>query len=411
MQTKNLKTDIVIAGAGPAGMTLALILARAGLDVIVADPAKPPLPAAKTPASGRTAALLNGSLNVLHAAGAWPMTDDLATPLKIMRIVDDSRSSLEAASVSFDAKDIGQPAFGWNISNAVLRAALFDKAQAVPTIRLLNETAIESYSIEGQTVQAATSNGGHITASLIAGTDGRNSIVRKIAGIDAKIHDYHQTGITCLIDHSKPHDFTSTEFHRDGGPFTIVPMPGLSSSVVWVEKSDDAKRFLSMKKNELEQAIQDRSKGIVGTISLKSNPESWPLMLLHADKITAPRAVIAAEAAHVMSPIGAQGLNLSLRDIASLAETIIDAARLGEDIGSANVLSRYERRRSLDLHTRVGGIDTLNRAVANDISFVKDLRRFGLKGLEKIPALRHLAMHQGLAPAMDEGRILAGRAV
>jgi 2-octaprenyl-6-methoxyphenol hydroxylase len=178
-----------------------------------------------------------------------------------------------------------------------------------------------------------------------------------------------------------------------------------------VEKTEDARHFLSMKKQDFTQALQDRTRGIVGTVALASDPESWPLMVLMAEKITAPRAALVAEAAHVLSPIGAQGLNLSLRDVASLAETIIDAARLGEDIGCKTVLDRYEKRRSFDIHTRVTGIDGFNRIVANDLFFIRDIRRLGLKGLENIPALKDLAMKQGLSPSVDEGRLLRGEAI
>ncbi|PZQ46069.1 MAG: ubiquinone biosynthesis protein, partial [Micavibrio aeruginosavorus] len=177
------------------------------------------------------------------------------------------------------------------------------------------------------------------------------------------------------------------------------------------EKTADAQKYLAMKRDEFEKALQDRTNGYVGNVKMLSNPESWPLMLLTTDRITGTRSALAAEAAHVLSPIGAQGLNLSLRDVAALAETLTDAARMGEDIGGVLVLSRYEKRRRIDIKSHVAGIDGLNRAVANDVLFIQDLRRLGLKGLETIPALKHLAMHQGLAPSMDDSRLLAGAAL
>lgn len=401
-----LKADIVISGGGPAGLTLALLLGRMDLRVVLIDPEKPVI--TNTP-TGRTAALLNSSLNVLQAAGIWPANlKAQSTPLKIMQIVDGANPDIRA---TFNSYDIGHEAFGYNIPNVLLKSAVMEQLMELKNITLLTPAKLAQYQIEGSSVIASTEDGRIIHANLIIGTDGRNSLVRTIAGIETKKHDYGQIAMTCLINHSKSHNFTSTEFHYPGGPFTLVPMPGDVSSVVWVEKNDDAKNYLAMKKQDFAQALQDRTHGLVGTIELASSPESWPLMLLSADQIISVRTALAAEAVHVLSPIGAQGLNLSLRDVASLAETIVDAARLGEDIGSATVLSRYEKRRSLDIHTRVMGIDGLNRIVANNIFFLKDLRRLGLRGLENIPALKDFAMKQGLSPSIDEGRLLKGQAL
>lgn len=407
MENKDLKADIIVTGAGPAGLTLSILLGRTGFKVILID-AEPPKPIDTNHPSGRTAALLNSSINVLKAAGLWDALKDIATPLKIMKIIDDSTGASDRPAVEFVAADIGQDCFGYNIPNAPLRVALADRMASVKNITHLAPAKLKTYKTDGGKIIAVTEDGQKISASLIIGTDGRNSIVRKVAGIEAKTHDYDQTAMTCLIEHTKSHKHTSTEFHRSGGPFTFVPMGGNQSSIVWVEKTSDAKKYLAMKKPEYERAIQDRTCGYLGTVSLKSSPESWPLMMLSSERLAGDRAVIAAEAAHVMSPIGAQGLNLSLRDIATLAEVLTDAARLGEDIGSKLVLDRYERRRHLDIKSHVIGIDGYNRLVANDFSFLKDMRRLGLKGLDKIPGLKSIAMHQGLIPSMDEGRLVNG---
>lgn len=411
MKTKDFIADIVISGAGPAGLTLAALLGRAGFRVVLIDAEKPaPVDYEEKP-SGRTAALLTGSVNILKATGIWPSLKEYATALQTMRIVDDSQQGLPQVKVEFRASDIGHAEFGFNIPNVILKSALLSRIGYTPSITHLAPAKLKDYIVEKQKVIATLEDGRVIVAPVIVGTDGRGSIVRSVAGIDAKKHDYDQMAMTCLIEHTKSHDFTSTEFHRPGGPFTLVPMPGNTSSIVWVEKKDDAQKFLAMKKPEYQQAIQDRTCGLVGTVTLKSNPESWPLMLLSSEKLVADRAALAAEAAHVLSPIGAQGLNLSLRDVASLAETLVDAARLGEDTGSSSVLSRYERRRRADIKSHVVGIDGLNRIVANDLGFLRDLRRLGLKGLENIPALKSFITHQGLAPAMDESRLQSGGAL
>lgn len=407
MESQELKADIVISGAGPAGLTLSILLCRAGFSVVLVD-AEPPATSDADKPSGRTAALLNSSINVLTAAGLWEALASSATPLKTMKIIDDSTGDARNPGITFDAKDAGQTQFGYNIPNRPLRHALAAIASATENLTRLAPARLASYTVNRGRVRARTQDGRQISAALIVGTDGRNSIVRQVAQIDAKTHDYGQTAMTCLIEHTRPHNFTSTEFHRDGGPFTFVPMPGNQSSIVWVEKTDDAKNFLAMKKEDYQRAIQDRTRGHLGTITLKSAPESWPLMMLSSARLTGDRAVLAAEAAHVLSPIGAQGLNLSLRDVATLAETLIDAARLGEDIGAASVLARYERRRHLDIKSHVIGIDGYNRVVANDAFFLKNMRRLGLKGIEGVPGLKTIAMHQGLLPAMDNGRLVSG---
>jgi len=411
MKTKDLIADILISGAGPAGLTLAALLGRTGFKVVLID-AETPAPAdydEKT--SGRTAALLTGSVNVLKATGIWNDLTPHATPLQTMRIVDDSQPGAAQVKTEFKASDIGHTEFGFNIPNAILKSTLSARVAKTPNVTHLAPARLKNYTIEKQKVVATLEDGTTLRAPLIIGTDGRGSVVRAVANIDAKKHDYEQMAMTCLIEHTKPHDFTSTEFHRSGGPFTLVPMPGNTSSVVWVEKTADTKKYLALKKPEYQQAIQDRSCGLLGTITLKSNPESWPLMLLSTHELVGERAALAAEAAHVLSPIGAQGLNLSLRDIATLAEIIVDAARLGEDIGSQSVLMRYERRRKTDIKSHVIGIDGLNRAVANDWGLLSDLRRLGLKSLDTIGPLKNFITHQGLAPAMDEGRLLQGQAL
>ncbi len=403
-----MKTKALIIGGGMAGLSLGLLLGRAGLNTVLVDTDKVQ-PLVEAVPSGRTVALMVQSVNVLKACGLWEMIEPLSTPMRGMRLIDDNIEP--ATEVLFEAREANLDAFGHNIPNDQLRAALADAVQHQKNITYFAPARLQDYTVNNTGVVATLQDGTVIEADLIIGCDGRKSVVREKASIAAQTHDYGQTAMTCLIAHSKDHHNISTEHHRPGGPFTFVPMRGKQSSVVWVEKTDDARGFMAMSKHAYQRAIQDRSHGLLGEITLESNPESWPLMLLSADKLTAPRVAIAAEAAHVLSPIGAQGLNLSLRDVASLAEVLVDAARMGEDIGGELVLKRYDKRRSLDLNTRVRGVDAYNRLVANDIGVIGALRRFGLASLDKIPALKTLAMHQGLLPAMDDARVLKGQAL
>ena len=226
--------------------------------------------------------------------------------------------------------------------------------------------------------------------------------------LEQSLKKYDQSAITCLINHSRSHSNTSTEFHRENGPMALVPLPGNQSSVVWVEKTETAQDLIKLKKQDFEQTLQDKTQDILGGITLEVGPECWPLCSIQAESLTASRVALIAEAAHVMSPITAQGLNLSLRDVAALAESIVDAARLGLDIGSQSVLRTYEKRRRIDIETRVFGVDTMNHVVSTDILGLKRLRRAGLKSLDTLYPLKTLAMQVGLAPRIDQSRLAKG---
>jgi 2-octaprenyl-6-methoxyphenol hydroxylase len=402
--SRTFETDILIIGGGIAGLALAALLGRAGMDVRLVEPFPPP-PLGQTTASGRTVALMQSSLNVIRATGAWEKISEQSAALKTMRIIDDSAPGRETINSEFNAADIGLSEFGFNIPNALLRAALHETVQAEKNVHLHTPATLAGYKTDDNGVKAPLEDGTHITARLIVGADGRNSAVRTMASIDCKIHAYEQSAITCLINHSQSHNDTATEFHRPSGPLAFVPLPGNQSSVVWVEETGRAEQLIALKKDEFTQALRKAMNEILGGITLETGPECWPLSTLQARKITGPRLALCAEAAHVMSPITAQGLNLSLRDVAALAETIVDAARLGLDPGTKTVLDQYRRRRALDINTRVFGVDAMNRIVSNDLSVVKGLRRLTLKTVETVGPIRKLAMRAGLAPEIDQGRL------
>lgn len=403
------QTDIVILGGGAGGLSLAAILGSAGLNITVVDPHKP-APFKKTMASGRTVALMESSLNIIKAAGVWDVLEPRSNPMEMMRIFDDSDGARDPIEVEFPATDIGLSQFGYNIPNALLRAALFERVQTLKTVTFI-EDAFESFETSDTDIAVHLKSKKTINAKLIIGADGRNSAVRAFAGIKTKIKKYEQSAITCLINHSHSHNNTSTEFHRGNGPMALVPLPGNQSSVVWVESHENADALLRLKKQEFEHALQTKTHNVLGGITLEIGPEAWPLCSIKAQELTAARLALVAEAAHVMSPITAQGLNLSLRDVAALAEEIMHAARLGLDIGSGSVLKAYAKRRRADIETRVFGVDTMNRAVSTNTLGLKRLRRAGLKSLDTLLPLKTLAMQIGLAPQMDQGRLAKGEAL
>lgn len=405
MTGKEKHCDVFISGGGVPGLTLALLVAELGLSVVVADPQRPNPDSIDKP-DGRTAALMAGSVNILKATGHWDGVAHRGAALETLRIVEDKKTQAD-----FHAADIGLPYFGINMPNAPLRVALFTAAEQHENITLLCPDRIQSAEADDVGITLSTSGGKSFRARLLAGADGRSSQTRALCGIDVRERDYGQKAITCVFSHSKPHQGISTEIHRSGGPFTMVPLPGDQSSVVWVEYAADADAFTALRKQDFTQALQDRTNGLVGKIELVTSPESWPLKAMQAKSFIAPRTALMAEAAHVLHPLGAQGLNLSLRDAATLAEEITDAARRGLDIGSATVLNRYQHRRKADIFSRLIGTDSLNRMVSNNIGLLKVLRSAGLKTIESIEPLRRFAMQEGVMPGYDDSRLSRGEAL
>ncbi|NBX66522.1 MAG: ubiquinone biosynthesis protein [Proteobacteria bacterium] len=392
--------DTLIIGGGAPGLALAIHLAKDGLNLIVADAGAPPAPLSKTPLDSRTVALMGGSIGIIEETGIWPTLKKCANPLSRMAVVDDSRypaGSDQMVEQAFSASELGRTEFGWNVPLAQLRAALFEAAKKQKNIAFFWNDAFQSAQEKtgGITIHLARTK--NISARLLIGTDGRNSPVREAAGIKATRRPYGQKAITCIFKHSRPHEDTSVEFHRTGGPFTFVPMPDKHCSVVWVEKSEDADAFLRLPKQAFTKALEDRTRGRLGKIELVTPPSAWPLEYLRAERLTAPRIALAAEAAHVISPIGAQGLNLSLRDIKTLAEIISSAHANGLDIGSHTTLAAYERARKGDVLTRSLTIDLANQAVASDTPALRVMRRLTLRALSLPGPWRQLVMKKGLA--------------
>jgi len=354
---------------------------------------------------------MNSSLNILRSAGVWPELQAHSNPLSMMQIIDISRPNVAPVSAPFESSDIGEDQYGFNIPNNALRAALFAAAQDEENITFYLGQALTGYEIRGNAVHVLIDDEVEISGRVLVGADGRSSKVREIAGIAFETKQYEQSAITCVINHSNAHNDTSTEFHRPHGPLAVVPLPGNQSSVVWVNETDRAQEIIKLKKQDFEQALQDEIQDILGGITLEVNPASWPLSSIQAKSLTAERVALVAEAAHVMSPITAQGLNLSLRDVAALAEGIVDAARVGQDIGTNSVLDAYAKRRRIDIETRSFGVDQMMGIVSNDIEAIKGLRHAGLKALGRVPPLKRFAMRVGLAPAIDEGRLARGEAL
>ena len=399
---KTKKSDIIISGAGTAGLTLGLLLADAGIAITFIEPMKAPtgkalkLPAVNTNIGTRTTAVMNDNLALLAQIGISDALAPYCDELRALQIVDTDKDNDHA--VTFEAAELNLERFGLNIPNSILAKTLMQKALKHKNITILFETEIAELTTSANDVNLTLNNGKTLNAKLLVGADGRNSKTRELAGIKAQIKPSGQNALTCILQCENHHNFTSTEFHYKGGPFTLVPLPDHTVSLVWVEKEDRATYWMSEDKAEQEAEINALSKSLLGHLSLITEVESVPLTSIQADKLWQDRIVLIAEAAHVLHPMGAQGLNTSLRDVAMLYNEIYEALSCGIDYASPIILKKYADARLKDSSLRNNFSFGLNKCVANDSAALKILRRFGLKTLEKHNLLRHMIMRYGLAP-------------
>src|SRR5689334_999120 len=334
----------IVVGGGPAGLTAAISLAEGGVDTALVGlrPAK---------ADNRTTALLVGSVAALDTLGAWSICADKAAPLRIMRIVDDTGRLWRAPEVKFSADDIGLDAFGYNIENRHLIDALTKRARELPALSVIEDEVV-AVSPQADAVVVSLKGGNTLRAKIVIGADGRRSFCRMAAGITADERRYPQTALTLSLSHSRPHRDTSTEFHTPSGPFTLVPLPGGRSSLVWVLEPGMADELAAMDDLPLAGAIEKASHSILGKLQVEPGRGQFPLTISTARCFAGERIALVGEAAHVLPPIGAQGLNLGLRDAAMIAELAVTAERKGLDIGAAEVTSHYDRRRRADVGSR-----------------------------------------------------------
>jgi 2-octaprenyl-6-methoxyphenol hydroxylase len=384
-----IETDIVIVGGGPAGMAAALECASHGFSVVLVAPAD-----ASGGGDDRTTALMLPAVRMLSGFGAWQAIELQAAPLKTMRIVDGSQRLVRAPTVTFEASEISESAFGYNITNRALNGALAEALNGTPAITRIDAMASSATFNTEQAVIALT-NGETVGAKLAVGADGVHSVVREASGIGARSWAYPQTAVVLAFDHSREHGFASNEFHTETGPFTQVPMMGKRSSLVWVLDPGEAQRIARLDAEELAKMIEHRMGSMLGRVENVSKPQCWPLSGMVAHQFAGERLALAGQAAHVFPPIGAQGLNLGLRDVADLGICIASA---GGDPGASAVTRRYDRIRRADITSRTGAVDLLNRSLLTDLLPVQFARAAGLGVLAAVPPLRGLMMREGMEP-------------
>ena len=385
--------DILVVGTGPAGLAAALAMARAGFPTIAVGPAVDPA------RDTRTTALFTGSVALLGNLGLGTRLASAMVPMTGLRLIDDTGGIWRAPEILFRAEELGLEQFGINIENAALNAALLAAAGEQPGLRLMEDTVTPDFQSDARGITVELDKGGSISARLIVAADGRSSLCRREAGIDTQTSPYPQSAIATRFQHTRPHDGISSEFHRPSGPLTTVPLAGAQSSLVWVETPEEAERLTALDDAAFIATLEDRLQGLLGTLTSAGPRARFPLIRMTASRLAAHRVALIGEAAHVIPPIGAQGLNLGLRDIATLVELVTRSRRLGADIGGDTVLNDYDSERRSDIAVRSAMVDTLNRSLISDFLPLHLVRGAGLHALNTLPWLRRLVMREGLHPS------------
>ena len=390
--------DIVVSGGGVAGLAAAAIFGQAGFSVICVDPAPPVTERDSAGSDLRTTAFLQPAQALLEQTGLWARLGPHAMPLQVMRIVDAGGPVAEPRVVkNFEAADISDKPFGWNLPNWLLRREMVAHLDGLETVAFRPGTAAVSLFTREAEARVGLSDGSQLRARMVIAADGRNSPMREAAGIPVKTTRYGQKALAFAVTHPIPHDNVSTEIHRSGGPFTLVPLPDHegrpSSAIVWMESGPEVQRLTSLPEDAFEAAMSERSCHLFGPLKLASRRTVWPIISQLAERMFAQRVALVAEAAHVVPPIGAQGLNMSLGDM----RVLLELAQANPDrLGDAQMLQTYHRRRHLEITARVKGIDVLNRASMLHAQPLRDARAMGLNAIYSLGPVRKTLMQLGL---------------
>lgn len=396
--------DIAVVGTGPVGLLAALILTRMGYNTGLLGPA-PNL--AVSGQNARTAALFPASINLLQQLDVWHLCAPDCAPLNAIRIVDDMDDTLlKAPEVLFSATEIGEENFGFNVPNDCLVRGLWQTLQHLKSgneagqqaqFQFIETPAVTDLDIEGDQATLTAADGGHITTQLVVAADGRKSLCRRAAKLETKTWSYPQTAITCVFDHERRHRGISTELHRQSGPCTTVPMTGNRSSLVWMETHETAKHLMGLSDDAFMTALEQRLHSHLGPVSNVTTRAAFPLSGLSVSTTAGNRVALVGEAAHVVPPIGAQGLNLGFRDIVQLTESL-PGPSANNDPGNSQVLARYASARKPDITARIWGIDVVNRSLLAGRGPAHVLRGAGLAAIKIFPSLRRRIINQGLNP-------------
>ena len=405
----NFDTDILIAGGGLNGTTLALALASGGFRVTLVDPVKKSTrKGAKF--DGRSYAMSIASKQVLSALGVWKSLQDTQPILDIK--VTDGRAG-EGPSplmLAFDHAEIEEGPMGFMVEDRHLRPALLD-AVAKADINDIGGAAVVASTTDPAGITVTLSDGGTLRARLLIACDGKKSAIAKRAGIKRIGWQYDQSALVTAISHERPHNGTAHQFFMPSGPLAILPLTENRASIVWTENRQRSKAIHAMSDEAYLQELRPRFGDFLGDIKLAGARFTYPLELSIASQFVAPRTALVGDAAHAVHPIAGQGLNAGLKDVATLAEVLVDAQRRGEDIGRADVLKRYQQWRRFDTASLAFATDTFNKLFSNDNSALRLVRDIGLGVTNAIPGLRRGLIREAAGLTGDLPRLARGHAL
>ena len=399
------RADVIIFGGGLVGLALASALDSSGLSAIVVDPADP-APRASGAFDGRTSAVSSSSMRMLETVGVAGHLSESGCPIRRIAVAD----GLQPGGLHFDAED--DEALGWMHENRNLRAALQARAEAGKSTWLLWKSRVTGVDRGEHGVTVALDDGRKLSAPLLIAADGRNSATREAAGIRIARWKYAHQAIVSVLRHERPHDHVAYEIFYPSGPFALLPMTddagGHRSAIVWSVPEADAAGWLALNDGDFAAEAQAAMGGFLGEVALLAPRSSFPLGFHHAAQITAQRLVLVGDAAHAIHPIAGQGLNLGFRDVAALAQVLVEGARLGLDLGDAQLLDRYQRWRSLDALSVAFATDSLTRIYGMPGKAASAVRRLGMGLVGRIAPLRNRLMNEARGTSGDLPLLLRG---
>ncbi|HEV7995451.1 MAG TPA: UbiH/UbiF/VisC/COQ6 family ubiquinone biosynthesis hydroxylase [Stellaceae bacterium] len=401
--------ELLIAGGGLNGLLLGIACAGAGLAVALVD-REDPERMLDQGFDGRSSAIAYGSQQVLAALGLWPLLAGEAEPIREIRVADDDAKLFlhyDHRELAPDQAQAGAP-LGWIIENRVLRRVLIEQARALPTLAFLAPLAVDRVLTSAAAAEAALCDGRRLTARLVAAADGAASPLRHAASIRTLEWRYPQTAIVTTARHARPHAGVAVEHFLPAGPFAILPMTGNRSSIVWTEHEELAPRLLALADAEFAVELAARFGDFLGAVEPVGPRWSYPVGLMLAERYVDRRLALIGEAAHVIHPIAGQGLNLGIRDVAALAEIVIDQRRLGLDIGDDAPLRRYQQWRRLDTMMLAAVTDGLNRLFSNSIPPLRLARDVGLAAVNRLPPLKRFLMRDAMGITGTLPRLVRG---
>ncbi|MCT8988737.1 ubiquinone biosynthesis hydroxylase [Chelativorans sp. SCAU2101] len=401
--------DVLIAGAGYVGLTIAVSLrqARPGMRILVVDAA----PEGVWQRDGRASAVAAAAVRMLRQLGCWEEIEAEAQPITEM-VITDSRTSdpVRPVFLTFGGEATPGEPFAHMVMNRDLNGALRRRAKELG-IDIVQGVAAEAFDIEPAAVDVRLSDETSCRTRLLVAADGVKSRLRDMAGIHVVRWEYGQSGIVCTVAHERPHEGRAEEHFLPAGPFAILPLKGNRSSIVWTERTEDAERLVKEDDLVFEHELEIRFGLKLGEIHVEGPRRAWPLGLTLARDFVRPRFALAGDAAHGIHPIAGQGLNLGFKDAAALAQVLVEADRLGEDIGALNVLQRYERWRRFDTVQMGVTTDVLNRLFSNDFAPIRAIRDIGLGLVDRMPGMKNFFIRQAAGLSGATPRLLRGEAI